>query len=607
MMPSTAAPAARSGWLRAVACAALVTAGAGAAGADALAVDSLRTTVNYLADDAREGRGPGTRGIDQAAEFIAARFKAAGLDPAGDHDTYFQGFEVTIGVRPEGRNALRLGGRDLQLDQDWVAYGFSETATVDAPVVFAGYGIRAKEYRYDDYESLDAKGKIVLVLRYEPGQNDSASVFAGVQATPYADLRRKAIEAREAGAVGLLVVTGPASDDPDRLSRLHADAGYYSTGIPCGQISRAALGAALPQFDLAAVQKKIDSSQAPASQALDGVSAAWTVQLAKDRTQLRNVLGLLPGKDPHHVVVIGAHYDHLGMGGESSLSPDAHTAHNGADDNASGTAAVIALARRFAAGPPPAQSILFVAFSGEELGLVGSEYYVKHPSAPLDFTTAMLNMDMVGRLRDRKLLVFGSDTAKEFPALVESLNTAGPRFNLTLKGDGYGPSDHMAFFQKNIPVLHFFTGAHSDYHKPSDDAPLLNYDGLRDVTGFVGDIAAALTARPLTFVAAKGPAPSTNDGGGGAGFRSYLGTVPDYGQDESLKGVLLSGVRAGSPAEAAGLLGGDLIVRIDAMDIRNIYDFVHVLRTRKPGDQLAITVQRGDARKDFQATLAPRP
>jgi hypothetical protein len=577
-----------------------------AAANEAFAPDSLRAFVGWLADDAREGRGPGTAGLAAAADGIAARFRAAGLEPAGDAGTFFQSFEVTTGVRAAGTNRLRLAGTELTFESEWTAYGFSDTGTTRAPLVFAGYGIRAPEYDYDDYAGLDVVGKCVLVLRYEPGQEDSTSAFEGRLLTPYSDLRRKAIEAREAGAVGMLVVTGPAGGDPDRLARLRADAGSHSASIRCGQTTRAALARAVPQLDLAALQARIDSTTKPAGFAVDGAAVEWTVGLVQERTRLHNVVGLVAGADPHHAVVIGAHYDHLGMGGEGSLEPDALAPHNGADDNASGTAALVALARRFAAGPKPPRTMVFAAFSGEELGLVGSAQYVKQPPVPLEFTTAMLNMDMVGRLRDRKLLVFGADTAQEFRAVVDSVNSAGPRFQLTLKGDGYGPSDHMSFFKKNVPVLHFFTGAHSEYHKPSDDAALVNYDGLAEVARFVGDIAIAVQGRPLTFVAATGPAPARGDGGGG-GFRSYLGTVPDYAQEDSLQGVLLSGVRAGSPAEKAGMRGGDVIVQIDAMTVRNIYDFVHVLETRKPGDTIALTVRRGQERLPLRATLAARP
>jgi hypothetical protein len=367
----------------------------------------------------------------------------------------------------------------------------------------------------------------------------------------------------------------------------------------------AALQAAVPALDLAALQGQIDASGKPASRPLEA-AVEWTIGLEKERTRLRNVVGLLPGRDPHRAVVLGAHYDHLGLGGPSSLAPDVREPHNGADDNASGTAALLGLAQHFGRQPQPAHSLVFIAFSGEELGLAGSAHHVKQPLYPPEATTAMLNLDMVGRLRDRRLLVFGTDTAEQFPGLLQAVNGEGPKFDLRMKGDGYGPSDQMSFFKKNVPVLHFFTGPHSEYHRPADDAELLNYEGLSDVAGYVADLAVQVMEQPLTFVGATAPAPS-GDGGGGGGFRSYLGTVPDYGQDENLEGVLLSGVRAGSPAERAGLRGGDIIVQIDATAIRNIQDFVFVLRTRKPGDEVQVTVLRDGQRTSYAATLAPRP
>jgi hypothetical protein len=566
----------------------------------AFGVDSLRAFLTYLADDRREGRGPGTAGLEAAGAAIAARFAAAGLTPAGDNGTWFQEFDATIGVRATDGNRLRAGERELGFGTDWNAYGFSDTSTVHAATVFAGYGIEAPEYKYDDYAGLDVKGKIVVVLRWEPGRDDSTSAFDGKLDTPHADLRHKAILAREKGAVGMLVVSGPRNDTADELGKLRPDVGYYSTGILCGQVRRAALAAIWPQLDLAALQAQLDAGGKPAAAPLAPLD--WTVHLAKERTRLRNVLALLPGTDPRHFLILGAHYDHLGMGGENSLAPDAREVHNGADDNASGSTALVALARHFAAGPRPPMSMLFAAFSGEEMGLVGSNHFVKQPTVALDSTVAMLNMDMIGRLRDRKLQVFGTATAREFPHLVEVLNGQGPRFALTLKGDGYGPSDHMSFFKKGIPVLHFFTGAHADYHKPSDDADQIEYAGLSEVASFVGSVAQTLMEQKLTFVASNAPAPS-GDGGGGGGFKTYLGSIPDYGQPDDLQGVLLSGVRAGSPADKAGIKGGDVIVQIDATVIRNIQDFVYALNTHKPGDTVTVSVLRGATRQSFPTVL----
>ena len=563
-------------------------------------VAQLRQHVAYLADDARMGRGVGTAGLDEAAEYIAARFRELGLEPGGDDDTYFQAFEATVGVEITGDNTLRANGQRLPVNEAWRPYAFSEVGSVKAPLVFAGYGITAPEYEWNDYDGVDVDGKIVVVLAMEPGQDDSTSAFEGTSVTAHSTLYSKAIYARERGAVGMLVVVGPLTDDDDRLARLR-QTGDSSSGIVCAQVLRETLRGMVPDLNLEALQREIESRRAPLSRALD-VEIELTVELRRERAALRNVIGVLPGADPHRAVVIGAHYDHLGMGGTSSLAPDAHEPHNGADDNASGTAALLELARMFAtAERKPPQTLVFAAFSGEEIGLAGSEHYVDHATFPLTFTTAMLNMDMVGRLRDDKLNVLGARSATEFMQLLEAANDVEPKLELIAKGDGYGPSDQMAFYKKDVAVLHFFTGAHPDYHKPSDDAHLLNYEGLARVTDYVRRVTDAVMQQKLTFVDQSAPAGDTGVGG----FKSSLGTIPDYSQPEDLQGVLLADVRADGPAAKAGLQGGDLIVRIDTMDIRNIYDYVHVLNTRKPGETIRIVVEREGQRVTLDAVLGP--
>ncbi len=592
-------------------------------------IENLRRHVEYLAHDALGGRGIGTMGLVAAGSYVAARFEEAGLVPGGDNDTYFQGFEVTTAVTLVGENRLHLGGRALSLDDEWRPHPFSASDSASAAVVFAGYGITAPEYDWDDYAGIDVKGKVVLVLALEPGQlsgapagnggaasaNSSAGggqafvssapndFFAGMSVTAHSDLHTKAINAREHGAAGMLLVIGPISGVEDRLAPLRAEGGVHPARILCAQVRAAALRAALPAVDLEALQRGIESTKRPASQALDA-AVRWSTRLEEVRSPARNVIAVLPGLDLHRAIVIGAHYDHLGLGSASSLAPEAREPHNGADDNASGTAALLEIARTFAArGRKPPQPLVFAAVSAAETGLGGSDRSVDAPVLPLTATSAMLNMDMVGRLRDRKLTVLGAASATEFKTLLDSLNTAGPRFDLRATGDGYGPSDQMSFFKKGIPVLHFFTGTHSDYHKPSDDADRLDYAGLAEVAAFVVQVADAVARQPLHFVGATQPAGDTGVGS----FRSYLGTIPDYGQPEDLKGVLLSGVRDGSPAAAAGLRGGDVIVRIDDMEIQNIYDYVHVLRTRSPGEQVRITVLRDAAPITLPTTLgAPR-
>jgi hypothetical protein len=324
----------------------------------------------------------------------------------------------------------------------------------------------------------------------------------------------------------------------------------------------------------------------------------------------RNVVGILPGHDPvlrNQTVILGAHYDHLGHGGFGSLDPDSTgMVHNGADDNASGAAALIQVAARLAASPP-ARTVVFIAFSGEELGLLGSAFYVKQPIYPLASTLAMVNLDMVGRLRNGRLIVYGARSAKEFPALLDSLNWyAG--FDLKAQGDGYGPSDHSSFYAAKRPVLHLFTDLHEDYHRTTDDWQKVNYDGLKRVADFTLGLVTALAnrTRPLSFVDLPADAaptvaittPSTS------GYGAYLGTVPDM--TGSPGGVRLVGVRAGSPAEKAGLRGDDIITRIGTRETPDLQAMTDALRSHKPGETVEIVVRRGAAHTTLRATLGVR-
>lgn len=322
----------------------------------------------------------------------------------------------------------------------------------------------------------------------------------------------------------------------------------------------------------------------------------------------RNVVAILRGASPAlrgEVVVIGAHYDHLGLGGFGAMDPDSTgRVHNGADDNASGTAALLEVARVLARRQP-ARTIVFVAFSGEELGTLGSSYFVQHPlPQPVDSIYAMLNMDMVGRLRSARLMALGSATAKEFPALLDSLNTP-PRFDLRASGDGWGPSDHAVFFAARRPVLHFFTDLHDDYHRSTDDWDKINASGLAQVAQFVADVAWTLANRPgrLTFVDAPRP---TASAGGGSGYGAYLGSIPDMTGSGGATGVRITGVRAGSPAEQAGLKSGDVITAIGAKAVANLFDMTEALRSHQPGDTVVIEVKRDGSSKLLTAVLGRR-
>jgi hypothetical protein len=318
---------------------------------------------------------------------------------------------------------------------------------------------------------------------------------------------------------------------------------------------------------------------------------------------VKNVVGILPGRGAlaGQVMVLGAHYDHLGRGGSGSLDPDSTgVIHNGADDNASGTAALLEAARLLRgrlAGDR--RTIVFIAFTAEEIGTIGSTHYVRHPVRPLDSTVAMINFDMVGRLRDGRLLALGAETAPEFGPLLDSLNRRY-RFDLKASGDGWGPSDHQSFYAASIPVLHFFTDTHEQYHRVSDDPATINVDGVARVASFAADVATALATRPSrpTYVSVPRPPPVSY------GTGATMGTIPDM--SGSPGGVRLTGVREGGPAATAGIQGGDIIIRIGEYEVKDLYAMTNALGKYQPGQVVTVTVRRGEETREFSVTLGGR-
>jgi Zn-dependent M28 family amino/carboxypeptidase len=314
--------------------------------------------------------------------------------------------------------------------------------------------------------------------------------------------------------------------------------------------------------------------------------------LKQDRRLTANIVGKLPGSDPilkEQAVIIGAHYDHLGRSSDGALDPDKEgEIHNGADDNASGTSGMLELAQYFAGQSQRARrSLVFMAFSGEELGLLGSAYYVNHPTWPLEQTVAMINMDMIGRMKDSTLVVQGLGTAPQWQPLIERLHQP-PQFNLSLKKEGPGPSDHSSFYQKNIPVLFFFTNQHEDYHRVTDDAEKINVKDEARILRFISELVSEIANDDSTlhFTKAESQQPAVR------GFRVAVGTVPDYAAE--VEGMKLSGVRQGSPAEKAGLRGGDIIIKFGKFDIKNIYDYTYALGEFAPGENVPVIVKRGN-------------
>ncbi|MBI3469263.1 MAG: M28 family peptidase [Planctomycetes bacterium] len=594
-----------------------------AAGDAAKSQQRVLADVKFLASDELEGRGVGTKGLDMAADYIRGQFRTAGLKPALPDGGYFQTFEMPNGGKLQEPNRIAFRGPDgqtveLGLNKDFIPLAASGGGQFMAPVVFAGYGITAPEFSYDDYADVDVTGKVVLAMLHEPRQTDKpdpAAPFLGNMDTQHVNVGRKVSNAVRHGAAAVLLVTDPYTlkTQPEKLMAFESAASTRLAKVPLVHVTRSAADSILKQTlgkDLAKLEAAIDEALKPCTAALPDWSCAGEIGMVQQFAAVKNVLGVLDGAGPHsqESVVVGAHYDHLGYGEVgSTLAPGSRQIHNGADDNASGTAGVLELARRLARRDKPlTRRVLFMAFTGEERGLIGSEYYVKHPAIELDQTAAMINLDMIGRLRDDKLIVEGVGTAKDFPALVESLNS-NRHLKLSLVRGGIGPSDHTSFCQNKIPVLFFWTNYHEDYHKPSDDWEKISIAGMDRVIGLVEEVVVALASAESRPEFVEVPVKSPHSGAVvGGGDRAYLGSIPAF-DAEDVDGALLSGVQPGGPAEQAGIRGGDTIIRVGDLEVHSLQDLTVALMQYKAGQRVKITVRRGTLRVTYPVTLTTRP
>jgi hypothetical protein len=588
----------------------------------------LERDVAWLAAPEREGRGPGTKGIDAAAEWVADRFAEIGLLAPADRESPLQPFEMTLEAKlgpPEANTAELVGPPDaaggrrvvrLELGKDFTPLAIGGSGEFDLPLAFAGYGITAPAENYDDYAPLaaagGAKGSAVVVLRQEPQKDDPHGAFQGNQTSEHAALSRKAANASEHEAAGLVLCNDTDADGDALMAFTRAGEGSDRRTVPILQVRRSVLDEAVRQAlgrSLTEIQKAIDDKLEPASGPLSGWRLRGRTAIERVQTEGRNILGLLPGAgraaagdapaiDPRETVVLGAHYDHLGFGGAGSAAPGERAIHHGADDNASGTALLVEVARRLAAGPRLPRSVLFAAFSGEERGLLGSGHYTANPAVPLADTVAMVNLDMVGRLAGDKLIVQGTGTGTGLEPLVDRL-VAARGLTAAKEPGGFGPSDHASFYAKKIPVLHLFTGAHADYHRPTDTAEKINFDGLVRLADLVTDLVRELAMAPERPAYVEVASPQFARGGD----RPYFGSIPDFGKPGG--GYAISGVAKDSPAALGGLAGGDVIVRVGESAITNLEDFDSALRKHKGGDTVPVVVLRDGNELGLEVTLGP--
>lgn len=547
-------------------------------------LDGALAHVRYLADDALEGREVGTVGAHCAGRYLAEQFRALGLEPGVPGGSYFQPFDVRKGAELGPQNRLAISNEAYVLGKDWTPLGFSASTTTSVPLVYAGLGLSPTEEENDQLATPDVAGKAMVV---EWGAPASGPHGPGLQGDPH--FKGTVAAGRRAAALLVLLPEDMELPSPDAELRNALD-------IPVVAVTGAV-------------------AEAVRSAAERGETVSLETDVRPTTAEARNVVAILPGSDPSlrdELVLVGAHFDHLGMGGDGSLAPDARDVHNGADDNASGTAALIEIAARLSRGPHPSRTIVFIGFTGEEKGLWGSGHFVAHPTVDLEQAVAMINLDMVGRLEEGGVSVFGTGTAEEWEGVLTEANGAlSHPLTMAFSPDGYGPSDHASFYGAGIPVLHFFTNTHADYHRPSDDWEKIDADGIERIAEMSAHIASRLagsasyTAMALTPVQQERQAPAAStESSSRSGYGPYFGTIPDMTPRDF--GLRITGVREGSPADLAGLRGGDVIVEFDGKEVADIYAYTYALREKAPGDEVVVVVERDGERLRLTAVLSQR-
>ncbi len=560
-----------------------------------ISISDLQKQMEFLASDSLKGRKPGTPEDLVSAAFIRDCFSKAGLKLM--YDKGFQKFEIVADVTPGDKNAISFDGYNAKQNEDFTPLSFSSSTTVTAPVVFAGYGfdLDLDSLKWNDFKAVDVKGKWAVILRGDPEPDKPNSLFL-----PYGQERSKVLTAKDKGAVGVFLVSPSDIEKSDVIMHMQYDKSPSDAGIPVFSITRALADKMMASmnYTVAALESEMKDNHKPTSLYLEPAITA-TADVVKTRVTAQNVVGMIEGNDPllkNEYVVIGAHFDHLGMGGEGSGSrnPETLAVHNGADDNASGTAGVIELAQKLSANRSKLKrSIVLVAFTGEEMGLLGSKEFVNKPPIDLKKVNAMINMDMIGRLNreTNTISIGGTGTSVESDSILVILEANRP-FKIAHSTDGYGPSDHAPFYSSNIPVFYFTTGAHDDYHTPADDTDKIDYVGQVSVLNMVYDLSAMLASgKRLTFRESG----SKQSARYGRNMKVTLGIVPDMVSNDN-NGLRVDGVRKGGPADGAGIIKGDRIITIDGQPVTNIYDYMARLGKLKAGQVATVEIIREGAK-----------
>jgi aminopeptidase YwaD len=567
--------------------------------------DEIYEHIKYLASDKLEGRFPGTVGGTLAMDYISKEFKTYGLTPFGD-SSYIQPVEMITDLQLGKDNTLELikdgESIDLKVSKDWIPLGFTSNGKLSGELVFLGYGISAQDLNYDDYKDINVSGKIVVIITSSPTSTSTNNTFS-----QYESLYKKLSKARDSKAAGIIVISGLETED--LLPKLTYSLARQSSGIPIIKMKRDYIEKILSDLkkDFKKIQNGINDKQKPNSFALGKwfVKANINVEQVKARTG--NVIGYIEGNDPilkNEVIIIGAHYDHLGWGGENSLYEGKDKKiHYGADDNASGTTGVLEIAQKLSANKDLLKrSVLLICFTGEEEGLIGSSYFTNSSIFSKLNVVTMINMDMIGRIENDKLIINGTGTSSNW---VKELDEVNKKYSFTMSyiPDGYGPSDQSSFYSKNIPVLFFFTGLHPDYHRPSDTYDKINSEGEEKVLKYVYDMTIDISnsdKKPEFTKVSESNEKKQETGP----LKVYVGTIPDFSSNE--EGYKISGVKEGSPADKAGMLAGDLMIKFGNKEIKNIYDYTAALGEHKPGDEVEVVVKRKDETLTVKVVLGKK-
>ncbi|MFP4025291.1 MAG: M20/M25/M40 family metallo-hydrolase [Thiohalospira sp.] len=549
--------------------------------------------IDFLASDSLKGRFPGTDEDRVAAEYIASTFSQTGLDLFFGNG--LQEFEITTEIEAGKNNRLQFNEELFRLRDDYMPISFSASDSIEAEVVFVGYGfnINEKELKWNNYENINVKDKIVLILRGEP-QNDELDFSFSL----YSGLRTKAITAKDMGAAGVIFVSGPQFDENDELLLLDKPEGKLD--IPVIQIKRDIANKLLMNKNttIERLEKLINKNQSPNS-FNTGKNILLQTDVQTNPRQTFNVAAQLTTGKNNRYIVIGAHYDHLGFGGHGTGSrmPNTKDVHYGADDNASGVAALLEIAQKLASKKDSLNNnFIFVAFGAEEMGLIGSKHFVNNLPVADSLILAMINIDMVGRLRqDRSLQIGGTGTSLEADSILHLLNTKY-NFKLGLSEEGYGPSDHSSFYSKDIPVFFYSTGAHIDYHTSNDTIGAINFDGLVEVTNFIYDLAFNLSSQNVTLTFSEAGPKSPGGDFNRREMKVSLGIMPDFSGVEK-RGLRADLVIKGKPADKAGMESGDIIVAMDGLPVGDVYEYMERLNQFKPGQIITVEVIRNEEKK----------